>query len=103
MTAQHTEAKVLEKQAGGDLYSDVMTGCDVCSALRLHHYRADVVDEDGWPLDDMARLQRVKKVCWRLLPPTNLHQVTETSWKSIWREHIKVTSPAHYQQATGML
>ena len=66
------------------LYPYVLPCCDVCCAFWLHHYSADIIDEDGRPLDHMTRLQCVQQVCWRLLPTANLHpQVSLISGLSV--------------------
>ena len=57
------------------LYSDVLACCYVGSALWLHNHCADVINQNGRPLDNVARLQCIQQVCWSFLPPSNLHAV----------------------------
>ena len=55
------------------LYPDVLACCDVSCAFRLHHNCADVINQDSWPLNHVARLQCVQEICRSCLPPSNLH------------------------------
>mmetsp|Transcript_17130 Transcript_17130/g.51272 ORF Transcript_17130/g.51272 Transcript_17130/m.51272 type:complete len:459 (-) Transcript_17130:1785-3161(-) len=43
--------------------------CNVPRALRLHHDAGDVIDQDGGPLNHVARLEVRQTVRWCVLPP----------------------------------
>lgn len=66
------------------LYPYVLPCCDVRCAFWLNHNSADVINEDGRPLNHMTRLQCVQQVCWRLLSTANLQpQVSVISVLSV--------------------
>jgi len=62
----------VKQGSGVHLDPDVHARRDVSGALRLHHHRADVVNQDGRPRDALPRLQGPYAVGRGVLPSANL-------------------------------